>query len=220
MLNRLPLPPQFDRVIVVGGTIAVLAALPVAAVLIALLLLDELTAPEVVFWAAAALIVAGALGTVLLSNIVHAALALIATLLGVAGIYLLLGSEFLALVQLLVYGGGVTVLLLFGVMLTRAADDPVIADGAQKPFAFGVAALMGGIFVAAMLDARWPDTDATVVGIRDLGERLFRDYGIPFEIASLVLLVALIGAIAIARSDPPEPEAPGLEPGDAEEATP
>ncbi|MDP6606080.1 MAG: NADH-quinone oxidoreductase subunit J [Dehalococcoidia bacterium] len=214
MLNRLPIPAQFDRIIVVGATIAVLGALPIAAVLIALLLLDELTAPEVVFWAVAALIVAGALGTVLLPNIVHAAVSLVATLLGVAGIYLLLGSEFLALVQLLVYGGGVTILLLFGLMLTRAADDPVIADGAQKPFAFGVAALIGGIFVAAVLDANWSQTDAAAIGIRDIGQRLFRDYGVPFEIASLVLLVALIGAIAIARSDQPEPEA-----AEAEEVT-
>ena len=214
MLNRLPIPAQFDRIIVVGATIAVLGALPIAAVLIALLLLDELTAPEVVFWAVAALIVAGALGTVLLPNIVHAAVSLVATLLGVAGIYLLLGSEFLALVQLLVYGGGVTILLLFGLMLPRAADDPVIADGAQKPFAFGVAALIGGIFVAAVLDANWSQTDAAAIGIRDIGQRLFRDYGVPFEIASLVLLVALIGAIAIARSDQPEPEA-----AEAEEVT-
>ena len=108
------------------------------------------------FWLTAALIVGGALGTVLLPNIVHAALSLVAALLGVAGIYLLLASEFLALVQVLIYGGGVTILLLFGLMLTRAADDPIIADGSQKPFAFGVAALIGGIFAAALLDADWP----------------------------------------------------------------
>ena len=201
MLNRLPLPAQMDRVIVVGGTLAILVATPVVGVLIALLVLDEITAPEFVFWAAAGLIVAGALGAVLLSNLVHAALSLVGALIGVAGIYLLLGSEFLALVQLLVYGGGVTILLLFGVMLTRAADDPVVADGAQKPFAVIVAALVGGIFVGAVLDATWDDAGATVVPIEDLGIRLFRDFGVPFEIASLVLLVALIGAIAIARSD-------------------
>ena len=214
MPNRLPLPPQLDRTIVVGGTLAVLAALPVLGVLIALLVIDEVTAPELVFWAAAALIVTGALGTVLLKNLVHAALSLVATLLGVAGIYLLLGSEFLALVQLLVYGGGVTILLLFGVMLTRAVDDPVIADGSQKPFAFGIALLIGGIFVGSVVDANWRYTEAAALGIRDLGERLFRDFGIPFEIASLVLLVALVGAIVTARNDAPEKPAEA-----AEEAT-
>lgn len=212
MLNRLPLPPQLDRTIVVGGTLAVLAALPVLVVLIVLLVFDEITAPELVFWAAAALIITGALGAVLLKNLVHASLSLIAALLGVAGIYLLLGSEFLALVQLLVYGGGVTILLLFGVMLTRASDDPVIADGSQKPFAFGVALLIGGVFAGAVLDATWHDeAGAAALSIRDLGERLFRDFGIPFEIASLVLLVALVGAIAIARTDPPEEPAEATE---------
>ena len=204
MLNRLPLPPQLDRTIVVGGTLAMLAALPVLVVLIVLLVFDEITAPELIFWMVFAVVVTGALGAVLLKNLVHAALSLVAALLGVAGVYLLLGSEFLALVQLLIYGGGVTILLLFGVMLTRASDEPVIADGSQKPFAFGVALLIGGIFAAAVLDARWETAGPTSIGIRELGERLFRDFGVPFEIASLVLLVALVGAIVIARTDPPE----------------
>jgi NADH-quinone oxidoreductase subunit J len=207
MLNRLPLPAQMDRVIVIGGMLAILVATPVVGVLIALLVLDQITAPELVFWMVAGLIVAGALGAVLLSNLVHAALSLVGALIGVAGIYLLLGSEFLALVQLLVYGGGVTILLLFGVMLTRAADDPVVADGSQKPFALIIATLIGGIFVGAVLDATWSDAGASVVSIEDLGVRLFRDFGVPFEVASLVLLVALIGAIAIARSDDADDDA-------------
>ncbi len=204
MLNRLPLPSQFDRTIVLGSAVAGIAVIPVITLLLLLLVLDRISAPEVVFWMVSTLIVAGALGSVLLPNIVHAALSLVAALLGVAGIYLMLASEFLALVQVLIYGGGVTILLLFGLMLTRAADDPIIADGAQKPFAFGLAVLIGGIFAGALLDARWGDASATAVSIRDLGERLFRDYGLPFELASLVLLVALIGAVAVARSDPDE----------------
>lgn len=201
MLNRLPLPSQFDRIIVVGGSAAVVAVAPIVVTLIVLLITDKITAPEVVFWLTAALIIGGALGTVLLPNIVHAAISLIVTLLGVAGLYLLLASEFLALVQVLIYGGGVTILLLFALMLTRAAEEPIVTDGTQKPFAFIVAALIGGTFAAALLDANWNDNGVTVVGFRDLGERLFRDFGVPFEIASLVLLVALIGAVAVARRD-------------------
>ena len=197
--SRLPLQPA-GAILLVGASASVAGML----VLLTLLVGDRLTAPEVVFWLTAALVVSGALGTVLMPNIVHAALSLVAALLGVAAIYLLLTSEFLALVQVLIYGGGVTILLLFGLMLTRAADDPVIADGAQKPFAFGVAVLIGAIFVAALLDARWDDAGPTAVGIRELGTRLFRDYGLPFEIASLVLLVALVGAVVIARSDADE----------------
>ena len=214
MLNRVPLPPQLDRVIVMGGAAVVMVAGAIGTLLLVLLALDRLTAPEVVFWLVAALVVGGALGTVLMPNIVHAALSLVATLLGVAGIYLLLSSEFLALVQILVYGGGVTILLLFGLMLTRAADDPIIADGSQKPFAFGVAVLIGGVFAAALLDANWADVGPTAVGFRALGERLFRDFGLPFEVASLVLLVALIGAVAVARSDAESDEG---EPGEGSE---
>ena len=189
-----------------GSTLAGALATPLVLVLVVLLVAGRISAPELVFWLAAAVCVAGALGAVLLHNIVHAALSLVVTLLGVAAIYLLLASEFLALVQILVYGGGVTILLLFGLMLTNATDDPIVTDGAQKPFAFGVALLLGGVFSFAMLDADWGNTEATVVGFRDLGARLFRDYGIPFEIASLVLIAALIGAIAVGRPDRPEPE--------------
>lgn len=201
MLNRLPLPSQLDRTIVLGGAIVGIVVTPIAGILLLLLALDIINAPEFVFHLIAGMITAGALGSVLLRNIVHAALSLVAALLGIAGIYLLLGSEFLALVQILIYGGGVTILLLFGLMLTRAVDDPIIADGAQKPFALGISVLIGAISVGAVLDAGWTNAVVSNVSIRQVGERLFRDYGLPFEIASLVLLVALIGAVAIARSD-------------------
>ena len=183
-------------------------ATPVLAVLIALLVIDEISAPELVFWLLAALIVVSALAAVLLPHLVHATLSLVVTLLGVAGIFLLLGSEFLALVQILLYGGGVTILLLFGLMLTNASDDPIVTDGAQKPFAailgIALAALIGG----ALLDHEWIGAEAVAVPFTAIGSRLFRDFGVPFEVASLVLLVALVGAIAIARRDRPEDDEP------------
>ena len=206
MLNRLPLPSQFDRVIVVGSTVAVIAAAPIVLVLVALLLFDRITAPEMVFWFAFAAIVAGALGTVLLPNIVHAALSLVMTLLGIAAIFLLLGSEFLALAQVLIYGGGVTVLLIFGLMMTNATDQPIVTDGTQKPFAFGVAALIGGLFAAAMLDASWGDAAPAVIDMGAFGTRLFEDFALPFIIVAVLLDVALSGALIIARADPPEEE--------------
>ena len=136
MIDRVPLPAQLDRVIVFGGVVAGAVATPLLVVLIALLVFDSISAAELVFWLAAAVVIGGALGAVLLPNVVHAALSLVASLLGVSAVFLLLGSEFLALVQLLVYGGGVTILLLFGLMLTNATEDPIVTDGAQKPFAF------------------------------------------------------------------------------------
>ena len=201
IFDRLPLPAQLDRTIMTGSTLAGLVAVPYLAVLVALLVMGRLSGAEVVWWLLAAVIVAGALGAVLLGNVVHAALSLVLAAMGVAGMFLLLASEFLALVQVLVYGGGVAILLMFGLMLTNATDDPVVTDGSQKPFAFGVGILLAGVIAAAMLDATWGTTGVTVVGFRDLGARLYRDFGVPFEVASLVLLAALVGAIAIARRD-------------------
>jgi NADH-quinone oxidoreductase subunit J len=120
--------------------------------------------------------------------------------------FLLLASEFLALVEVLVYGGGVTILLLFALMLTNAQADPVVTDGSQKPFAFGVGIALGAVIGIAMIDAKWNATERSVVAFRDLGDRLFRDFGVPFEVASLVLIVALVGAIAVARRDEDEEE--------------
>jgi len=193
------MPAQFDRIIMVGGTIAVLAAAPILVVLLALLVADQITAPELVFWLIAAMMIAGALGTVLLSHIVHAALSLVATMLGVAGLYLLLGSEFLALAQVLLYGGGVVILLLFGLMMTNAQNDPIVTDGAQKPFALIAAGILGALIIAAMVETEWIDNGVTVVPFRDFGTRLFHDFGLPFIVIAVLLDVALSGAYIIAR---------------------
>jgi len=200
-LGRLSFPAQLDRTVLLGGAAAGAVLAPILALLIALLALDAITAPELVFWLVATLVVGGALGAVLLPHIVHATLSLVLSLLGVAGVFLLLGSEFLALVQVLIYGGGVTVLLLFGLMLTNAGDDPIVADGAQKPFAFLAGIVLAAVIGAALLDQGWADGEAAAAPFAALGERLFRDFGAPFEIASLVLIVALVGAVAIARRD-------------------
>lgn len=206
MLERLPLPAQFDRIIIAGGTAVALVLAPIVLVLLGLLIGDQISTPEMVFWLAFTVIVAGALGTVLLPNIVHAALSLIATLLGVAGIYLLLASEFIALVQILVYGGGVVILIIFGLMMTNAQDDPIVTDGSQKPFAFIVALILGSVFVAAAIDAEWGADTAAVIPFRDFGARLFRDFLVPVIIVGVLLDIALSGGIVNARA-PREPEA-------------
>lgn len=206
-MQRIPLPAQLDRVILGGSLVAGLILIPVVVALVALLAADQITGPELVWWLLAVVIVTAALGAVLLRNVVHAALSLVVVALGIAGMFLLLASEFLALVQVLVYGGGVTILLLFGLMLTNAQDDPIVQDGSQKPFAFGVGIALGAVITIAMTDATWDAGSRSVVAFRALGERLYRDFGVPFEVASLVLLVALVGAIAISRRDQDEEEA-------------
>ena len=199
MLERLPLPPQFDRIIVTGGLLAGAIITPGIVILAILLIGDQISAPEAVFWAAAFVIVTGALGAVLLPNVVHSALSLIATLLGVAGIYLLLTAEFIALVQVLVYGGGVIILLLFGLMMTNAQDDPIVTDGSQKPFAFGVAIALGAIFVTAAVDADWGSPEVSIVAFQDFGVRLFADFMLPVILIAVLLDIALTGAFINAR---------------------
>lgn len=207
MQQRMTLPPQLDRPIVIGGAVAGAVAAPVLIALLILRVTNLISSPEVVFWMAFGIILAGALGTVLFSNIVHAALSLVFTLLGIAAIYLLLGQEFLALAQVLVYGGGVTILIVFGLMMTNAAEDPIVTDGSQKPFAFGIALLIGVVFGGALLSHVWTSNGPAVVGGKAFGERLFGDYTLVVLIAGVLLDIALSGALLIARPDAPEESA-------------
>ena len=158
---------------------------------------------EVIFYFVAAVTIVGALGVVLTRNVVHSALLLILALLAVAAVFILLSAEFLAIVQILIYGGAVTILILFVMMLTRVRDMPQAMDGPQRPFAALAAGAFLALSVLAAVSSDWPgETEKiTVVPFRELGDALFRSWGAPFEVASLVLLVALIGAIILARSE-------------------
>ena len=143
----------------------------------------------------------GGVGVVATRNIVHAALFLLVSLMAIAGIYLILFTEFLALVQILIYGGAIVIVLLFAIMMTRGSDYPRISDNRQWPLA-----LIASIALAVVLSVSFWTTSDTVVGpqhakFSDIGNSLFTRWAIPFEIASLILLVALIGAIVIARSN-------------------
>ena len=162
-----------------------------------------MTVAEVVFYLLAVLAVVSALGVVTVPNVLHAALFLVLSLLAVAGFYVLLASEFLALVQVLIYAGAVATLILFGLMLTRGRDMPVVSSGAQWPLGLITAGALLIALLTAVLDSEWPrDTgEVTVVSVNLLGGALFRDWLLPFEIASVVLLVALIGAIVISRQE-------------------
>ena len=148
----------------------------------------------------AVLTLAGGLGVVVTRNVVHAALFLLLSLVAVAGVYLILLAEFLALVQVLIYGGAIIIVLLFAIMLTRTSEYPRISDNRQWPLAavaaIGLAAVLGAAFLAGPTAA----TRASQPEFANLANSLFTRWAIPFEVASLVLLVALIGAIIIART--------------------
>ncbi len=162
-----------------------------------------MTYEEFIFYVIATVTVIGALGVVLARNVVHSALFLILALLAVAGVFILLSAEFLAIVQVLIYGGAVTILILFAMMLTRLRDTPQALDGPQRPLAALAAGAFLGISITAVVSTDWPgETEKiSVIPFKDLGEALFTTWAIPFEIASLVLLVALVGAIILALGE-------------------
>lgn len=153
-----------------------------------------------------ALIVVGASAVVVFSrNIVRAAFALLFTLFGVAGIYALLMADFLAVTQLLVYVGGILVLILFGVMLTTRVFDVQIRTGSLQTIP---AVIIAGVLVGSLIGLYWttewslpaaPLADAPTAPA--IGTLFLTDFLLPFEIASVILLVALIGAAMIARRE-------------------
>lgn len=174
----------------------------------------ELTIELLVFAVFGIIILAGGVGVVLARNLFRAALLLLVSLFGVAGLFVLLAAPFLAAVQVLIYMGGITILIIFAVMLTRG----MVADRQPMNAQWSVAALVAMLlFVTLFLiivqtgqgdEALLPSQpvggvsgDPTVV----LGESLVdpAQYMLPFEVASLLLAGALIGAIFIARDDEP-----------------
>jgi len=155
------------------------------------------------FYLMAATVLTGGLGVVLIRSTIYAALFLIMSLVGVAGIYILLSVEFLALVQILIYAGAVTVLLVFALMLTRVEDLKERFDGEQKPLGAIAALALLGAFIAMWSQTEWPrDVDQiTVVPFATISDALFGRWAVPFEVASGVLLVSLVGAIIIAMRE-------------------
>ena len=175
----------------------------------------------VLFYAAATLTLFASFGVVATRNIVHAALFLLAALAGVAGLFVLLYAEFLALVQLLIYGGAIIIVILFALMLTRSGEYEGETETRRRPFAALAAALLFGLMTAVFVaDAEQFNTNTRqAVPFRTLAEDLFAAWAVPFEIASLVLLVALIGAVVIGRAGREEDETlpEDDEPDDAQE---
>ncbi len=161
-----------------------------------------MTAEAVVFYCLAALTLGSGAMVVLARNLIVSAFALLVTFLGVAGLYLLLGADFLAGTQLLIYVGGILILLLFGVMLTHKLYDLDIRS--ERTELLPSAILAAGIFaILAITSVRtqWalgpgrPPAPTTF----SIGQLFLTDYLLPFEAASILLLVALLGAALIVR---------------------
>ena len=164
---------------------------------------------EVVFVLLGILAIASALLVVTTRNVVHAALWLVVTLAAAAGCYLILAAEFVAWVQVLIYVGAVIVLILFGIMLTKAPIGRDQGLDSENRIAGAVVALAAAAtLVTLVVDAfrksyidldRAPDAGAGATGVQ-----LFRAYVLPFEVVSVLLLAALIGSIVLSKRDDDE----------------
>lgn len=138
-------------------------------------------------------------------NIVYSAFSLLFTFFGVAGLYVLLMADFIAITQIMIYVGGILVLLLFGVMLTTKVISVDMRTGTIQTLpAVLVVSAMAGVLVGIFWTTDWKVSPAAVgfeKTASQLGEMLLSSYLLPFEIASVVLLVALVGAAMIARRE-------------------
>lgn len=160
---------------------------------------------NIAFWIGAVVMIFAAVKVVTTKNVVHAALYLVIVLAGVGLDYLLLQSEFLAITQFLVYIGAIVVLFLFGIMLTRAplgtSDDLDHRNYRPAGILTGLllAVVIGGSLVATFGDDKVKLTAPNSVA--KLSDSIFSTYLLPFEVVSVMLLAALIGAIVLARKD-------------------
>jgi len=139
-----------------------------------------------------------------LTKVVHMVLALVATFISIAGIYILLSAEFLAVVQILIYSGAITIIMLFGIMLTRHDDKDEPKGGWVKKgtLFLGVAGFAAVVYLGIYnLDFPQLNQELHVNNTEQIGIALYTKYIIPFELTSIVLLVALIGAIILAKRD-------------------
>lgn len=167
-------------------------------------------AAQIIFYVVAAITVGFAAVVAFSRNIVYSAFALVGALMGVAGIYILLAADFVAMVQVLLYVGGIVVLTIFAVMLTQGIGDVAVSNRAAGPVAgLSVIGLAGAVMLYATLRTPWHfsravSVSATTYGV---GNAFLGAYVLPFEVASLVLLAALIGAVVISRQDSPVPPA-------------
>jgi NADH-quinone oxidoreductase subunit J len=170
--------------------------------------LGAAVAQNIAFYVLAVAMAVAAIGVVRSQNIVHAALYLVVVLAGAAGLYILVAAEFVAWVQVLIYIGAIVILFLFGIMLTRAPMRSTGSlDNNQRWASMVVALFTFGVITALLVDAyggkeiKLQNRLVALGNTNTVGSSIFRDYLVPFEVVSMLLLAALVGAVVIARRD-------------------
>jgi NAD(P)H-quinone oxidoreductase subunit 6 len=158
----------------------------------------------VIFYLVAAVTVGSAAMVAFSRNIIYSAFSLLGAFAGVAGIYVFLGADFVAAVQLLIYVGGILVLILFAVMLTHRITDVKITNrAAGKIPALAIVGVLIGLLVQTIRQTPWAKAKEVLYTPTSakIGDLFLESYLLPFELASLVLLAALIGAVVLARKE-------------------
>ncbi|MCL6571739.1 MAG: NADH-quinone oxidoreductase subunit J [Bacillus sp. (in: Bacteria)] len=142
-----------------------------------------------------------------LSNVVHMVVSLIFTFIAIAGIYVLLSAEFVAAVQVLIYSGAITIIMLFGIMLTKHddAEDPQIGKWRKLILFFGILGFAFAFYIGIYnFNIEQVPTTLHENNTMQIGKALYTKYIIPFELTSVLLLVALVGSIVLAKNDKKE----------------
>ncbi len=160
---------------------------------------------DLLFYIFAAIVIGSAAVVVLSKNIMYSAFSLLFTFFGIAGLYVLLFADFVALTQIMVYIGGILVLIIFGVMLTTKITGVDIKTGTtgkvQLITSLVVVAIIAVTLIMLFTNVEWVSREFTQPNttIEGLGYALMTEYLLPFEVASVLLLIALVGAALIAR---------------------
>lgn len=166
--------------------------------------MSAITLTDLLFLAVAVFTVVASAGVAFSRNIVYSAFSLMGTFMGVAALYVFLAADFVAVVQVLIYVGGILILMLFAVMLThRIADVRISNRSVGRLPALAIAVMVGAMMATAVLGGGWhqsepPPPAATTAQI---GHLFLTSYVLPFELASVVLLAALIGAAFLSRKE-------------------
>jgi NADH-quinone oxidoreductase subunit J len=159
----------------------------------------------IAFFVLAICIFAGAVFMLFMNNVVHMVFSIAFTFLSIAGIYVLLQAEFVAVVQVIVYTGAISILAVFGIMLTRhdGKEEEKKRSG-HTIFALLVVVAFIGLIIWSVQGAPWGDHAADydqMQNTKEIGKALFTQYVIPFELTSVLLLVALVGSIILAKEE-------------------
>lgn len=163
-----------------------------------------MTGEFLAFLVMALIAIGGGVLMINLTKVIHMVIALVFTFLSIAGLYILLSAEFVAVVQVLIYSGAITIIMLFGIMLTRHNDTTTVKLGYLR----NILTLLGIAVFAAMVylgvyDLQLGEQATTLHenNTEQIGIALYSEYIIPFELTSVLLLVALVGAIVLAKKD-------------------